>query len=105
MVPRKNKLFASEVRRVFNSPDKILNSGLFKVLIVFNSDKPKFAVVVPRSVTKKAVERNKIRRKIYTFLSEVYKKQKPNLYVIVVNKKIINIISNEIKKDLKGIFK
>ena len=105
MIPKKNKLFVSEVRRVFSSPDKVTFSNLFKTQAVFDSDKPKFAVVIPRSVTKKSVERNRLRRQVYSLLSKVYKKQKPGLYVVVVNKKILTSSVDEIKKDLEKIFK
>ena len=103
MISKKNKLLTTEVRRVFRCPDKVFFSNFFKILFVFNSEKPKFAVIVPSFITKKAVDRKKIRRKIYSILFNLYKKQPAGFYIIIIRGNVIKASVKELKKDLESL--
>lgn len=103
MIPNKNKLSSVEVKSVFNSPDKVFHSNLFKILFISNSDFKKFAVVVPNYITKKAVERNAIRRKFFTVLSETYKDTKTGFYVIIIQKSFLEAEKKEVLLKFKEI--
>lgn len=103
MIPSKNKLSSVEVKSVFNSPDKIFYSDIFKILFVFNSSSKKFAVIVPKYITKKAVKRNAIRRKFFSVLSEVSKNTKNGFYVIIIQEPFLKTKKNEVIKRFKDI--
>ncbi len=103
MIPKKNKLSSVEVKVVFNSPDKIFYSDFFKVLFVFKSKSKKFAVIVPKHITKKAVKRNTIKRKFFSVLSEVFKNTKDGFYVIIIKEPFLKTKRNEVLKNFNEI--
>ncbi len=105
MISREQKLSAAEVRRVFASSSTSFSTPLFTCITLSSQEesKPRFAVVVPRSVTKSAVERNTIRRKVFSALRE-YLDISPGLYVIVVKKDIINASLPALNSLLKKLY-
>lgn len=103
MIPSKNKLSSVEVKSVFNSPDKVFYSNLFKVLFLSSSSSKKFAVVVPNHITKKAVERNVVRRKFFSVLSEMYKDTKTGFYVIIIQKSFLEAEKKDVLLKFKEI--
>lgn len=65
MLPKNNRFTTQLFQLVFPKTKKMrTKNGLF--LYARAKSNPKFSVVVSKKITKKAVERNKLRRQIYT---------------------------------------
>lgn len=102
MLPKKKKLSSSEVRRVFNSSDKNhYHSSFFKVVFIKEAENKLFAVSVPNKVVRKAVDRNRVRRRVFSFLEAYYENIKPGMYVIIVNIDITETDTDLMVEDLK----
>ncbi len=102
MIPVKNKLRTPEVKKVFVSPTKVFSSDIFKILAILNGfEHSKFAVVVPKTVTKKVIERNSLKRRVFSALSSVYKDIKPGMYVIIVNNKTADTDISDVESEFK----
>jgi len=80
MLPKKNRLKKEEVEFIFKK-GKTYKKGFLLLKII--EDKKElaslFSVVVPKKVSKKAVERNKIKRKIRESLRKKLDKIKPGI--------------------------
>ncbi len=102
MIPKKSRLFTDEVRRVFDGPEEVSSSDFFKTLIVFkDSGRARFAVVVPKKTSPKAVKRNALRRRAFSALSGFYTKTRPGLYVIIVKDRVIKLDALKISEELQ----
>jgi ribonuclease P protein component len=60
-----------------------LNTKNFFIRVAPTMDHARVAVSVSKKVSKKAVVRNKIRRRVYSALRSELKKLKPNMYLVV----------------------
>jgi ribonuclease P protein component len=72
--------------------------------IIENTTESRFSVVIAKSVYKKAVDRNKLRRGIYNFLYPI-KTIKPATVLIFVKKEAKTILLKVIKEELKELLK
>jgi len=68
------------------------------------SDKAQFAVSVSKKISKKAVARNKIRRRVYAMIKKLIPKIEPGLYLIIVKPGAENIKGEELKNELNLLF-
>ena len=69
MLPKLQRFTTQLFDKVFKRTKKVrTKNGLF--LISPTKHQPKFAVVVSKKITKKAVQRNKLRRQIYSVFRE-----------------------------------
>ncbi len=85
---------------------KLYNYIYFKVLKSdFDLPYPKFAVVISKKVARKAVDRNRIKRQIYSLLEELIKNNdfKIQAVVIIVKAEILNAKREEVEKELRKI--
>jgi len=67
---------------------------------------PRFACIVSRKLAPKAVERNKLRRRVYEAIRLIIKEEKTTKnidYALIPKKNILNKDQNEIKEDLRTI--
>lgn len=84
---------------------KLRNGELFSVLELKGGQSIKVAVVVSKKISKKAVERNKIRRKMYLMIGK-----NMNIFLegarvlFLVKKNILNRSEAEMEKCLKKLF-
>lgn len=84
MLPQKNRIS----RRSF---DDVFTKGQFfggeylsgKVLNFDNNSESRFSCVVPKKSLKRAVDRNKLRRRVYSALSPLLSKIKPGFAIIL----------------------
>ena len=68
--------------------------------------KSRFCVVVSKKISKKAVDRNKIRRRIYEIVRLNYNKIKPNFdFMIFVSRGILKMKYQEIEQEILSLFK
>ncbi len=117
MLKKENRLSGNkQIKEVFEN-GKMRQSPLFGVLYLDPSisseqvpavaGQVKFGIVVSKKISKKAVERNRIRRKIYKEVGEILPKIKKGLRVVfLVKKAILEASDEEIKREVeKGLDK
>lgn len=86
---------------------KNFKTDFFNIRIHFNQiiSDPKFAIVVSKKISKKAVIRNQIRRRIYEIVRNNFDfDKKCHIIINVVNKNVCESDSNEMKKQLLNVF-
>lgn len=102
MLPARNRLRKRrDFEHVFNS--RSVFSGRFFRLIYINNNLSfsRLGVVVSSKVSKKAVIRNKIRRRVYSFVKSYIKTINPPLdMAVIILKKAVEADSKEFKDDL-----
>lgn len=84
---------------------KRTNSPLFNLLVKEQSKEKRFAFVVGTKISKKAVERNKIKRRLSGAVQMLLPKIKPGDYIIYAKKEILGKEREGIKNELEKIFK
>jgi ribonuclease P protein component len=102
MLPKKNRLTRQELDRVFKEGKTISGDYLYlKFLPSEDKALTQISAVVPKTISKKAVIRNRFRRKIYNSIL-ASAKTPPIKGVVVINKDISKLsepqLNNEINK-------
>ncbi len=102
MLPKKNRANKNKVERVFKE-GKFVNSPFFSFKFILNkqSNTRQISVVVPKSVSKLAVSRNRLRRLGYQVLEQYLDLFPAGIEGVLMFKRInedILAISNEIKQ-------
>lgn len=121
MLSKKNKLNAEEIKNLFDKKEgfsfilKTIRHNLFDIKLFSSTNKEniipltynKFAVILSGKTFKKAVERNKIKRRIYSLLESYLKdlKNTNNFYYVLIypKKQSEDIIFQDLKKELYNI--
>lgn len=85
------------------------NSRFFRLLISPNTLQNKVSFVVSKKVAKKAVDRNKIKRRGMAIVREIMKnkvktEENPKNYIFLANNLVNKALFKEIKEDIVGIF-
>ena len=100
MLPKKNRLDTKTVEKVFKV-GAFVNSPSLTLRFLKNKEnlETRISVVVPKSVAKKATERNVLRRRGYTALGGVLSKFPAGVIGVIVFKKPILLLEtkNEIE--------
>lgn len=101
MLPKKNRADKKAVEKVFKE-GKFLNSPnlTFKFTLTNNSAAPRISFIVPKTISKKAVSRNKLRRLGYAVLKNYINKFPSGLAGVFIFKKYQDnsfILEDEIK--------
>lgn len=94
MLKKKERLTRKQFDKVF-SVGKRIHTPYIQIIIA-ESDSFHGAVVVPKKVYKKAVDRNALRRKLYAALYEAYKKNNIQKTLILIVKPTITTVSKNI---------
>lgn len=104
MFSKQQRLSKEEISEILEKPFEKRNSINFflKVSPSLEGGVSKFAVVISKKVSKLAVTRHFIKRKVIEILKEIVKegKLKPNMYIISVQKDISEIDRVELKEEL-----
>lgn len=115
MLSKKYKLTTVEIKSLFEKKDinsfslKTVRNNLFDIKIFTNSNigDKKFAVILSGKTFKKAVDRNKIKRRINSILEkkiEALNKENKQAFILIYPKKeIINIQFQDLEKELYNI--
>ncbi len=77
----------SEIAEIFHTGNSLFNN-CFTINYVRLSNEYKFAISVNKKVFRTAVERNKIKRQIRTFIKQV-KNMKPIQFLVIVKKQYL----------------
>ena len=96
MLPKKKRLNKEDFK---NLRPQSLFRGTFVDISGSESKETKFACVVSKKRFKKAVERNKARRKVYNILNKV-KLESPHLIVVYPKQNIVNSSSKNIENEI-----
>ncbi len=105
MLPKEKRLNKALFKKVIDK-GKSLNSKVFIVRFVKDNSLLKFAVSVSKKVSKKAVIRNKIRRRVYTAINSfktLISKENGNV-LFIVKSDILELKTEDIKPYIKEIF-
>lgn len=84
---------------------KTIEGALFKLVYILNETDKRFAFVVSSKISKKAVIRNKIRRRLSEGIRELLNKIKEGDYIFFVKKKIIDKSATQVKEELVHLLK
>lgn len=92
MLKRNNRIFSRKEFEEVKVAGYLYRGGLISGLILKKNDKEKrFGIIVSKKISKKAVERNKVRRLVYLAVRENMEKFSEGLRVIfLVRPEIIN---------------
>lgn len=107
MLPKNNRLKnKKEFKEVFRKGKGFEKDFLFLKVKKIESDKSKFGFIVSRKISKKAVARNKMKRRLREIVRKEFPKIKPGIdAVLVVKKDIEKKDFLEIKKTVSQLFK
>lgn len=107
MLAKKNRGSKKDIDFIFKDGEFIASPNLtFKFILNNNSSIPRISFIVPKNVSKKAVNRNLLRRRGYAVLEKYIKQLPLGLIGVFIFKKYqddILIIENEIKNILNKI--
>lgn len=87
MLPRSRRLTGDQVQQLLSQKAFVFHTPLFSLrsIINKNTEKSLFSVVIAKKVVKKAVDRNHIRRQLYTIIGSISPIE-PGMYIITVKK-------------------
>ena len=84
---------------------RIFHSPFFIVRVVKSQGLSRFSVSAPKKVAKTAVERNKIRRRVYSALRHVYPKVQSGFHGIFIAKSaVVKSSFTELSSDISSLF-
>ena len=103
MLPKKNRVDKKEANLIFKSGRFLGSKNLTLKFIKNNTILPRVSIVVPKSVFKKAVRRNSLRRKGYIVLQKYFSRLPEGFSgMFIFNKKFES--KEEIEYEIKKIF-
>jgi ribonuclease P protein component len=98
------KIFNEIIKNPLNRPF-FNNSSHFSLRItVIDESKSLAAVSVSKKIARKAVERNLIRRRVYSALKGIIPNLKPGLYLVVAKAGAREIKGEKLRAELKELF-
>lgn len=106
MIPKKLRINKQDTEWVLKKGEQV-TSDLFIVRFLSNQnngDKPQFSIVTSTKLAKKAVDRNKLKRRIYEAIRMNMPEKLPLKIVIIPKKRTLNVEYEEIDKDVKNLF-
>ncbi len=102
MLSKKNRLPGSKIPNILKKGTK-KESSLLKIYYELNGNS-KFTIICPKKVSKKAVERNKIKRLIREALRKKLDKEEIKINAVILAKKeIIGQKQNQIKESFDSL--
>jgi len=107
MISKQQRLGKKEFNNVFKEGTSFHSDFLFvKILKTENSNQSKFSVSIPIKIVKKAVERNLLRRRLYSIINKNLDKTKEGFNVVIILKKGGEKIDfDTYKKEIELLFK
>jgi len=106
MLPRALRLKREDIGFIKNIKKKTASSEYFFLKIYGANFSPsRFAVVVPSSISKKAVQRNKIKRRVRGAILRNTEKLKDELAVIIYPQKETAVVGKKLEEKLMEVFK
>jgi ribonuclease P protein component len=81
------------------------NSQHFTLRTANSLNKARVSVSVSKKISKSAVVRNKVRRRVYSATNYFYRELKPNLYLIISKSGADKLKGENLNKELRTLFK
>lgn len=106
MLPKRNRADRKGVEQIFKSGAFINSNNLSFKFILPHSNQTQISFIVPKTVSKKAVERNTLRRAGYNAIKKYINEFPTGLIGVFIFKKVesnIVILEHEIKNIIKKI--
>lgn len=106
MLPSKNRLSRVEINSL-KKRARVVQGLYFGVLFEENKlqGMPRFGFIVSRKISKKAVERNLIRRRMKEAAKALLVKFPPGSYVFLAKQSVLGKTAQEIRQELKSVIK
>ena len=106
MLNKKNRISRDLFQNIYKKGVKISNNSLIIIYLTSSLKKTKISFVAPKSVSKKAVIRNKLKRRGKYFFLKHQNKIKDNHNIIVIFKKeVLKFSYKELEEVLLNSFK
>lgn len=106
MLSKKRKLNSVEHKEVLTTGKRKHNPLFTLYFLEREGEDSKCAVVVPKKVAKKAVQRNKNKRKIFDTIKNIYPHILPGYYFILMARmNVEELTQEEIQEGVEDIFK
>ncbi|MFH1472852.1 MAG: ribonuclease P protein component [bacterium] len=102
MLPKSKRIPRKLFKQILKNK-RHFNSNHFSLVIFPNSSTARFGVSVAKKVSKKAVTRNKIRRRVYSAIRNFITEIKPGLYLVVVKPNTKDVKGVILEKELKSL--
>lgn len=103
MIPKEKRLKRQDVEFILKKGSSITTPLL--VVRFKEADEARFAVITSTKLAKKAVERNRIKRRITEAIRLKMPKDLRVSAILIPKKRIINVEYEEIEKDIEKLFK
>jgi ribonuclease P protein component len=102
-MPKKYRLSGEELKKISGKRN---HGKLFSLLVApLSGDYPKFAIVVSKKIAKKAVDRNKIKRRTRNALLKCFRSvSKPSALVLYAKPDAKNAEFSELLRDVEALF-
>ncbi len=103
MLPR-SKRISKQLAKEIGSKSLISHGTFFIYKVIKKEGNTRFTVCISKKIEKSAVKRNKIKRRIYSIISELYSKLKDNLNIFIqvksgTDKVLFKDLFNQTQKD------
>lgn len=102
MLPKKSRIERKSFKKILDSR-KYLNSTHFTLRFSDYSEN-KAAVSVSKKVSKSAVVRNRIRRRVYSVLKDILPSLRPGLYLVVAKSGAEKVEGEKLTSELAQLF-
>ena len=99
MLPRRNRVRSGEFKELMGGKTLSTPYFLLKYKAILETSPTKYAVVVSSKISKRAVERNKIRRRLYSILSKNFP-SKGLVGAFFVKKEALKATFKELEKEV-----
>ena len=106
MLPKINKLKKErDFGELFKKGRSFKNNFLILKIIQNNSQENHFGFIISKKVSKKAVVRNKIRRRVYSAVHNLMPELSDNLFLLIAKAGSENIKGQDLKDELVELLK
>lgn len=104
MLPKGKRLTRSDFK-LLNLEKTFYHSPHFTLRLSRSAKGVKVGVSVSKKISKKAVVRNKIRRRAYSALREIFKEIKPGMYLLIARSGVEKTKGDSLREELVSLFK
>lgn len=101
MLPKKERLNTKRFDEIIAS-GKNISAGAF-YLKALNNDSARFAVVVPKKVSKNAIKRHFLKRRVFNSIAKNKAFFPAGDYIVFGNKEILDLKPNQIDEAIKNL--
>lgn len=104
MLPKNRRISRSDLKEVRGVGKSVNSSHFFLKVMHVDTPVSKFAVSVSKKVSKKAVVRNKVRRRVYSVVRNQFLGLKPAFYLISAKPGADRLSNDELVAEISHVF-